>query len=386
MKNITILGVTGSIGTQTLSIIKEENENFKLIAISAHTNVNMVFKIIKEYKPLYAVMTDEVSYNSLKKLCRDAKIKINILYGLDGMIRISTLEEVDMVVTSVVGMIGLIPTLAAIKSGKDIALANKETLVVGGDLVIKLAKEKGVKILPVDSEHGAIFQSLQGNDINSVSKIILTASGGPFRGKSLEELENASVESALNHPKWTMGKKISVDSATLMNKGLEVIEAHFLFNMEYDNIEVIIHPESIIHSMVEYRDGSVIAQLASTDMKLPIQYAVNYPIRRNRLVQRLDVASIGTLTFEKPDFTTFKCLALAYKCGKIGGSKPVILNAADEIAVGLFLKREIKFLQIQNIIEQCLDKFPYDKIYEVEQIIEIDSKVRNYILTNFNRR
>jgi 1-deoxy-D-xylulose-5-phosphate reductoisomerase len=278
-------------------------------------------------------------------------------------------------------MIGLRPTMAAIEAGKDIALANKETLVVAGELVMNKAKEKGVKILPVDSEHSAIFQSLSGYTSKDISKIILTASGGPFRGKQIEDLKNVTVHEALKHPKWNMGKKISIDSATLMNKGLEVIEAHFLFDCDYDNIEVVVHPQSIIHSMVEYKDASVIAQLGSPDMRLPIQYALNYPERIERIAKPISFYEISTLTFEKPDLHTFKCLDLAYKAGKEGGLATTILNGANEEAVALLLEEKIKFLQIAEIIEDSLEHFKDEKKNELtlENIIDLDSRVREYI-------
>ncbi len=341
MKNITILGATGSIGTQTLQVIRDEKEKFKVTAVSANTNSYKIIEIIEEFKPLYAVLMDNKAFQEVIEYCSNKKIKTKILSGVEGLNIISTLEEVDLVVTSVVGMIGLVPTLEAIKAGKDIALANKETLVVGGKLVMSEAKKHKVKILPVDSEHGAIFQCLQGNESSSVSNILLTASGGPFRGKKREELLQVTVDDALRHPKWNMGKKISIDSATLMNKGLEVIEAHWLFEVDYNNIQVIVHPESVIHSMVEYKDGSVIAQMANTNMKLPIQYALNYPIREKRIIERLDFYTLKTLNFEKPDMETFKALKLAYEAGKMGGTMPAILNAANEAAVDLFLNKEL---------------------------------------------
>ncbi|MDP4177356.1 MAG: 1-deoxy-D-xylulose-5-phosphate reductoisomerase [Bacillota bacterium] len=385
MKNVCILGVTGSIGTQTLEIIRKEKDNFSLLAVSANTTYEKTIEIICEFKPRYAAITDKNNYEKIKEFCKLKDFKIEILYGMDGLITIASLPMVDIVVTSLVGMVGLRPTLSAICAGKDIALANKETLVVGGQLVMSEAKKHNVKILPVDSEHGAIFQCLQGNDMNDIDKILLTASGGPFRGRKKEELTNVTSKEALNHPKWNMGRKISIDSATLMNKGLEVIEAHWLFNMEYDNINVIVHPQSYIHSMVEYRDGSVIAQLACTDMKLPIQYALNYPLRNKNIIDKLDFFSIGNLTFEKPDYETFICLKLAYKAGEIGGLMPTILNAANEIAVDLFLKDRIKFLSIGDIVEETMDKFNVNtKDVTLESILEMDSQVRKYVNNKYN--
>lgn len=381
MKNITILGATGSIGTQTIQVIRAQKEKFKLLAISANISWNKVINIIEEFNPLYAVLMEEKAFKQVKEYCKDKKITTEILFGIEGLNIISTLPEVDLVVTSVVGMVGLVPTLEAIKSGKDIALANKETLVAAGKLVMSEAQKYKVKILPVDSEHGAIFQCMQGNSKAAVSKILLTASGGPFRGKIKEELLEVTVDGALKHPKWKMGKKISIDSATLMNKGLEVIEAHWLFDVDYDNIQVIVHPESIIHSMVEYIDGSVIAQLANADMKLPIQYALNYPSREQSIIKKLDFYNLKNLSFEKPDFDTFKPLKLAYEAGRIGGTMPAILNAANEAAVEFFLNKRIRFLDIGNLLEECMNKFQSTENYSLQDILEIDSKVKEYVNT-----
>ncbi|MFA9398413.1 MAG: 1-deoxy-D-xylulose-5-phosphate reductoisomerase [Clostridiaceae bacterium] len=379
MKKISILGSTGSIGTQTLDVIKNQNKDFNLIAISANKNYNKVIEIIREFSPSYIAITDEYAYNKIKNYCALNNETIEVFFGIKGLIKIATLDEVDLVVTSIVGMVGLIPTMEAIKKGKDIALANKETLVVGGDIVIKEAKKYNVNILPVDSEHGAIFQCLKNEDKLSIKNILLTASGGPFRGKNLEYLKSVTVEDALNHPKWNMGKKISIDSATLMNKGLEVIEAHHLFNVSYDNIEVLVHPESIVHSAIEYIDNSVIAQLAVTDMRLPIQYALNYPSRVPGIVSSLNLFEIGNLSFEKPDYETFKCLKLAFQSGKAGGLMPTILNAANEASVDLFLNRKIQFLDIGDIIEECLNVFENSYTIDIESILDIDNQVRNYI-------
>jgi 1-deoxy-D-xylulose-5-phosphate reductoisomerase len=381
MKNISILGATGSIGTQTLEVIRSSNNEIRLIGVTANSSVEKIKEIINEFNPKYVAMMDEESAKSIKTHCLENNLNIEVFSGIEGLEKIASLEEIDMVVTSVVGMIGLRPTIKAIEAKKDIALANKETLVVAGELVMKKAKEMGVEILPVDSEHSAIFQSLNGYNEEDVSKIILTASGGPFRGKNIEELKNVTVKDALKHPKWNMGQKISIDSATLMNKGLEVIEAHFLFNCPYENIEVVVHPQSIIHSMVEYNDASVIAQLGSTDMKLPIQYALNKKERKHAIAKRLNFYEIGTLTFEKPDIDTFKCLKLAYRVGKEGGLAPCILNGANEEAVALLLEEKIKFLQIAEIIEEVLEYFKEEKSKEVtlENVIELDNKVREYI-------
>ena len=381
MKNISILGATGSIGTQTLDVIRNSNNEIKLIGISANSSVNKIIEIINEFNPKYVAMMDENSAKAVQEYCLCNNLNITVYSGIEGLETIASLKEIDMVVTSVVGMIGLRPTLKAIEAKKDIALANKETLVVAGELVMKKAKEMNVDILPVDSEHSAIFQALNGYTEKDVNKIILTASGGPFRGKDISYLENVSVEDALKHPKWNMGQKISIDSATLMNKGLEVIEAHFLFNCPYENIEVVVHPQSIIHSMVEYKDASVIAQLGSTDMKLPIQYAINKKERKNAVAKKLNFYEIGTLTFEKPDLDTFKCLKLAYKVGMEGGLAPCILNGANEEAVALLLERKIKFLDIPRIIEEALEEFKEEKTKEIslDNIIELDNKVRKYI-------
>lgn len=386
MKNISILGATGSIGTQTLDVIRKSKGEINLIGISANSSVNKIIEIIKEFKPKYVAMMDEESAKSVERFCIENSIDIVVCKGIEGLEAIASLEEIDMVVTSVVGMIGLRPTIKAIEAGKDIALANKETLVVAGELVMKKAKEMGVDILPVDSEHSAIFQALNGYNEKDVKKIILTASGGPFRGKDIDLLKKVTVEDALKHPKWNMGQKISIDSATLMNKGLEVIEAHFLFNCHYDNIQVVVHPQSIIHSMVEYNDASVIAQLGTTDMKLPIQYAINKKVRKDAVCDSLNFYELGSLTFEKPDLETFKCLKLAYKVGKEGMLAPCILNAANEEAVALFLEKKIKFLDIAELIEEALEIFKEEKTKEVtiENVIRLDSMVRKYIRKKLN--
>ncbi|MBU3142087.1 1-deoxy-D-xylulose-5-phosphate reductoisomerase [Clostridium sp. CF012] len=385
MKKVTILGVTGSIGTQTLDVIRNDIHNFDIIGISANTNCEKIMPIIEEFKPKYVAMMDMEASLKLKKHCRDKNYSTEILQGLEGLNYISTLAEVDLVVTSVVGMIGLVPTIKAIYAGKDIALANKETLVAAGSLVMEAAKKNHVNILPVDSEHGAIFQCLQGNSLKDVNKIILTASGGPFRGKNKQQLIEIKPEEALKHPKWNMGKKISIDSSTLMNKGLEVIEAHWLFGVDYEDIQVVVHPQSIIHSMVEYIDGSVIAQLSATDMRLPIQYAINYPERNDAVIDKLDFYNMGNLTFEKPDMDTFKCLKLAYSAGKMGGNMPAIMNAANEVAVELFLDYKIKYLQIEYIIEKCMNKFEHHRSPSLEEILEIDLKVREYVRNNYDK-
>lgn len=382
MKGLSILGATGSIGEQTLDVIRKSGDKFKLIGATANSSVEKMQKLINEFKPKYVAMMNEDCAKQIKKYCSDNNFSTEVLSGMEGLIKIATLEEIDVVVTSVVGMIGLKPTMAAIEAKKDIALANKETLVVAGEIVMKRAQEMGVKILPVDSEHSAIFQSLQGNDWTRMKKIILTASGGPFRGKTRKDLENVTVQEALNHPNWSMGSKITIDSATLMNKGLEVIEAHWLFNCDYDNIQVVVHPQSVVHSMVEYKDASIIAQLGSQDMRLPIQYALNYTNREEEIAQTIDFYEISKLTFEKPDKETFRCLELAYIAGKRGGIMPAIVNAANEVAVALFLEKKIKFLEIAELIEEAMNEFEreMDTKVTINNVIEIDKKVRKFVL------
>ena len=384
MNNISILGVTGSIGTQALDVIRKQNKNIKLIGISANKSVDKVIDIIREFKPKYVAMKDYSSANEVRRKCDELKLTIEIFEGIEGLIKISTLSEIDMVLTSVVGMIGLKPTIEAIRHKKHIALANKETLVVAGKFVMEEAKKYNVKILPVDSEHGAIFQCLQGNKQKDIKNILLTASGGPFRGRTLNELNDIQLKDALNHPRWSMGKKISIDSATLMNKGLEVIEAHYLFDVPYENIKVIVHPERIIHSMIEYKDGSVMAQLATTDMKLPIQYALNFPIREKQVIESLDLFKIRTLNFYEPDMNTFKCLNLAFEAGSKGGNMPVILNSSNEVAVDLFLNNKIKFTDIANIIGDCMKHFVYKKDVTLDEIFSIDKEVREYVYKNIS--
>lgn len=377
MKYLCILGATGSIGTQTLDVVRHESHDFKVFAVSANTDYEKMEKIINEFHPLYAVMTDKNAYKKLKEYIRLNSIKINIMYGMDGLNEIVSIPEINIVVTSVVGMIGLVPTINAIKNGKDIALANKETLVAGGSIVMDEARKNNVKILPVDSEHGAISQCLKTG--GEISKLLITASGGPFREKNLEELKNVTLKDALKHPTWSMGPKITIDSATLMNKGLEVIEAHFLFNVPYDKIEVVVHPESIIHSMVEFIDGSVIAQMASHDMRLPIQYALNYGKRKNTIIPKLDFKKISSFTFQQPNIANFKCLKLAYEAGKLEGNYTAVLNSANEAAVQLFIHNKIGFLDISYIVEECINKFGTQKSCELETIIEYDKKVKEYI-------
>lgn len=383
MKNLTIIGVTGSIGTQSINLIRLNKHKYNLVAISAHKSIDKVIDIIKEFNIQYVAITHRDSYEKLKDYLKINNIKCKIYYGIEGLNTICSLDEVDTVLTSVVGMVGLLPTLKAIRAKKNIALANKETLVVAGEIVMAEAKRNNVKILPVDSEHSAIFQCLQGNENNAIDKILLTASGGPFRGKKTQDLLNITPEQALKHPKWNMGKKISIDSATLMNKGLEVIEARWLFNCAYEDIQVVVHPESVIHSMVQYTDGSIMAQLSSTDMTLPIQYALNYPIRDTSFIKKLDLFEINKLTFEKPDLETFKCLQLAYQAGKEGGFVPTVLNASNEACVDMFIREKISFLQISEIIERCIDKFSTNEQLSIDNIINLDKKVKEFVYNNY---
>lgn len=351
MKKIAVLGSTGSIGTQTLEVVRE-NGDIEVSGLAAGSNISLLEEQIREFHPRLAAVWSEEKASELRIRIADTDTKV--VSGMDGLIEVSVMEEIQVLVTAIVGMIGLRPTIAAIKAGKDIALANKETLVTAGHLIMPLAKEHHVSILPVDSEHSAIFQSLQGNDRKAIKKILLTASGGPFRGKKQEDLLNIRVEDALKHPNWTMGQKITIDSSTMVNKGLEVIEAKWLFDVDVDAVQVIVQPQSIIHSMVEYVDGAVIAELGTPDMKLPIQYALYYPERRYLPGDRVDFWEIGKLDFEKPDMDTFYGLALAYEAGRKGGSLPTVFNAANELAVSMFLKREIKYLEIIEIIEDCM--------------------------------
>lgn len=370
MKKISILGSTGSIGTQTLEVVRE-NGDIEVLGLAAGGNIDLLEKQIREFRPIKAAVWSEEKAKELR--VRIADTKTEVVSGMDGLIEISVMEGVEILVTAIVGMIGIRPTIEAIKAGKDIALANKETLVTAGHLIMPLAKEYGVSILPVDSEHSAIFQSLQGNDRRSVKKILLTASGGPFRGKKQEDLLNIRVEDALKHPNWAMGQKITIDSSTMVNKGLEVIEAKWLFNVDVDDVQVVVQPQSIIHSMVEYEDGAIIAELGTPDMKLPIQYALYYPERRYLPGDRLDFWSLGRLDFEKPDMDTFYGLALAYEAGRKGGSLPTVFNAANELAVSKFLKREIKYLEIVEIIEDCMSAHKNIVNPSLEEILETEA-------------
>lgn len=377
MKKIAILGSTGSIGTQTLDIVRNYSEELQVVALAAGSNVELLEKQVREFKPKVVAMWSERAALELKQRIGD--LKVEVLTGMEGLLAIAVLSEVEVLVTAIVGMIGIRPTIEAIKAGKDIALANKETLVCAGHIIMPLAKEHNVSILPVDSEHSAIFQSLNGEPKNRISKILLTASGGPFRGKKREELQNMQVEDALKHPNWSMGRKITIDSSTLVNKGLEVMEAKWLFGVEPEQIQVVVHPQSIIHSMVEYVDGAVIAQLGIPDMKLPIQYALFYPDRRVMNEKKLDFFELQNMTFEKPDTETFYGLKLAYEALRSGGNVPTIYNAANEKAVALFLEKKISYLQIPEMIDRSMSKISKIENPDVEQILETESRVYEYI-------
>ena len=376
MKTIAILGSTGSIGTQTLEVVRE-NQDIRVAALAAGNNIALLEQQIREFAPKTVAVWTEEKAKELRERVKDLPVKI--VSGMDGLLEISVLEETDILVTAIVGMIGIRPTIAAICAGKDIALANKETLVTAGHIIMPLAKEHHVSILPVDSEHSAIFQSLQGNEKNSIKKILLTASGGPFRGRKREELANIQVEDALKHPNWEIGRKITIDSSTMINKGLEVIEAKWLFDVEFDQIQVVVQPQSVIHSMVEYEDGAVIAQLGTPDMKLPIQYALYYPKRRNLPGDRLDFWKLTELTFEQPDLETFYGLRLAYEAGRAGGTMPTVFNAANERAVSLFLDRKIKYLEIPEIIHYCMDAHKRKEAPTVEEILSAEAETYEQI-------
>lgn len=369
MKNLVLLGSTGSIGTQTLEIIRA-NKGIKVLALAAGRNVKLMEAQAREFMPEYVCMFHEDAALDLKERLKDTKIKV--LTGMDGLLKISTLPKADMVETALVGMIGIQPTIAAIKAGKTIALANKETLVTAGHIIIPLCKEMGVKILPVDSEHSAIFQSLNGENHQTISKILLTASGGPFRGKKYDELKNMSVEDALKHPNWSMGKKVTIDSASLVNKGLEVIEAKWLFNVEAENIQVLIQPQSILHSAVEFTDGAVIGQMGIPDMKLPIQYALFYPDRKPMYNNRIDFFKLGSIEFYEPDLETFKGLGYAYEAIKRGGAMPTVFNAANELAVKDFLDKKISFTGIYDYIECAMNEVKNIKNPTVAEILDTE--------------
>ena len=383
MKKIAVLGSTGSIGTQTLDVVRNHSDILKIEVLAANNNDELLEKQIEEFAPSIAVLNDKNAYEKLKARYSG---KTQLLCGEEGLIEGVVNDKIDTVVTSLMGFAGLRPTMAAIDAGKNIALANKETLVVAGELVMQKAKEKNIEIMPIDSEHGALFQCLHGEDMAKVDTLLVTASGGPFRGKTKEELQNVSVKQCLNHPTWKMGRKITIDSATLMNKGLEVIEAKQLYGVSYDNIQVVVHPQSIVHSMVQYADGSVIAQLASTDMRLPIQYALTYPERMECVAPKLDFWQMQPLTFEKPDTDTFRGLALAYEAGKIGGSMPCVMNAANEIAVEAFLNEQIRFLDIYDIIEDEMLSHITLVSPKLEDLFEIDAITRQNVKEKLSKR
>lgn len=380
MKKLIILGSTGSIGVQALEVARRDN--YKVTALAASSNIDLLEEQAREFSPAVVAVFNETAAKKLKERLVDTDIRV--LAGEEGVIEAATFDG-DIVLNSIVGIAGLKPTLAAINAGHNIALANKETLVTGGELVKRACREKGVKILPVDSEHSAIFQSLQGAPENSLKKIILTASGGPFYRKKREDLENVTVKDALNHPNWSMGAKITIDSATLMNKGLEVIEAVHLFDVKADDIEVLVHRQSIVHSAVELSDGAVIAQLGTPDMKLPIQYALTYPERSNHAFTHLSLADIGTLTFEKPDTKTFRCLSLCIKAINEGGIMPTVINGANEEAVRLFLEGKIKFLQIAELVEKAALTIPNKKDFDLDDIFEADRTAREIVNKTISR-
>lgn len=376
MKKIGILGSTGSIGTQTLEIVRS-NPDLQVIALAAGSNVSLMEQQVREFHPMLAVMGSEEAATDLKNRIADTDTRVSA--GMEGMLELAILPQMEVLVTAIVGMIGIRPTIAAIKAGKTIALANKETLVTAGHIIMPVAKEKGVSILPVDSEHSAIFQSMHGENRERVSKILLTASGGPFRGKKTEELQDITVEDALKHPNWSMGRKITVDSATLVNKGLEVMEAKWLFDVEPEQIQVVVHPQSIIHSMVEYVDGGIMAQLGMPDMKLPIQYALFYPDRRPMDGRRVDFFALKSISFEEPDIKTFRGLQLAYDAIAAGGSMPTVFNAANEKAVGLFLDKKIRFLAIYDLIQGAMEQHKVIANPTVDEILEAEAQAHAYI-------
>ena len=375
-RSLAILGSTGSIGTQTLDIVREQGD-IQVVAMAAGSNISLLEAQMREFRPSLVSVWDEKKASELRTNTKDLGIKI--VSGMEGLLEVSVIPESEILVTAIVGMLGIRPTIAAIKAGKKIALANKETLVTAGHIIIPLAKEYKVPILPVDSEHSAIFQSLQGAGDNKISRILLTASGGPFRGRKADELKNIQVEDALKHPNWSMGRKITIDSSTLVNKGLEVMEAKWLFDVTLDQIQVVVHPQSVIHSAVEYQDGAVIAQLGTPDMRLPIQYALYYPERRNLSGRRLDLFEIADLTFEKPDTDTFRGLALAYQAMEKGGNIPTVYNAANEKAVSLFLDRKISYPEITELIEACMENAEFIDHPDVDEILGTEAAAYEFI-------
>ncbi len=381
LKNISVLGSTGSIGTQTLDVVRKNND-IKVVALSAGNNVELLEQQVREFKPSYVSMADDKALAGLRARLSDVT-GIEYGTGMDGLIHAAAMEQAEIVVTAVVGMMGIVPTIEAINAGKDIALANKETLVTAGHIIMKLAAEKGVRILPVDSEHSAIFQCLNGERQNKIHKILLTASGGPFRGRTIEQMSDIKVEDALKHPNWAMGRKITIDSSTMVNKGLEVMEARWLFGVELDQVQVVVQPQSVIHSMVEFEDGAVMAQLGTPDMRLPIQYALYYPDRRFLDTQHLDFWKLNQITFEKPDMINFRGLALAYEAGRKGGNVPTMFNAANELAVAMFLDRKIKYLDIIDIIEQTMTNIEYIDNPDVKQILDTEAAAYEFIRSRY---
>ena len=376
MKKIAILGSTGSIGTQTLDVVRA-NKDIEVLGISAGRNIEKLEEQIREFSPKLAAVWDEKAAEDLAQKIQDTDTKI--VSGMDGLLELAAMPETEILVTAIVGMLGIRPTIEAIRAGKDIALANKETLVTAGHLIMPMAKEYGVKILPVDSEHSAIFQALNGEDSKEIHKLLITASGGPFRGRKRDDLEKVTLEDTLKHPNWVMGQKITVDSATLVNKGLEVMEAKWLFGVDLDHIQVVVQPQSVIHSMVEFEDGGIIAQLGTPDMRLPIQYALYYPHRRYLAGDRLDFAKLGQITFEEPDMETFLGLPMAIRASREGGSMPTVFNAANELAVKKFLHREIRFLDIYDIIGQAMERHKKIEYPKLEDILAVENETYQWI-------
>lgn len=376
MKKIAILGSTGSIGTQTLDVVRA-NKDIEVLGISAGRNIEKLEEQIREFSPKLAAVWDEKAAEDLAQKIQDTDTKV--VSGMDGLLELAAMPETEILVTAIVGMLGIRPTIEAIRAGKDIALANKETLVTAGHLIMPMAKEYGVKILPVDSEHSAIFQALNGEDSKEIHKLLITASGGPFRGRKRDDLEKVTLEDTLKHPNWVMGQKITVDSATLVNKGLEVMEAKWLFGVDLDHIQVVVQPQSVIHSMVEFEDGGIIAQLGTPDMRLPIQYALYYPHRRYLAGDRLDFAKLGQITFEEPDMETFLGLPMAIRASREGGSMPTVFNAANELAVKKFLHREIRFLDIYDIIGQAMERHKKIEYPKLEDILAVENETYQWI-------
>ena len=383
MKKVSILGSTGSIGTQTLEVIDNMGGEASVTALTTNSNVGLLYEQILRYKPKFAAVMDEQAYHELKDKLSGVSVDVKLVQGIDGIVEAASLSSANVCVNALVGSVGLLPTLAAIDAGTDVALANKESIVTAGELVMTRAKERGVNIIPIDSEHSAVFQCLAGNDGNKIRRVILTASGGPFRGRSLEQLEHVTLDEALRHPNWVMGRKITIDSATLMNKGLEVIEARWLFDVDPSQIEVVVHPQSVVHSMVEFEDGAVMAQLGESDMRVCIQYALTYPTRVKSDFRRLDILQRGTLTFESPDTTAFPCLKYAFDALRAGGTVPTVLNSANEAAVELFLNGKISFLDIPRLINAAVSSYNVRHELDINGILQADNWAREFVA---NRR